>query len=106
MEPQQEENFSLEGFLNCLINNFMLYFLYVWLGGMTVAIVKGELTIELLTFKEDDKVKKKRKKNAEVELATNSRKFLEWALDWMPEKLRFSILRRCCSIADDEDDQL
>ena len=54
MEPQQEENFSLEGFLNCLINNFMLYFLYVWLGGMTVAIVKGELTIELLTFKEDE----------------------------------------------------
>ena len=51
----------MEGFLNHSLNNFMLYFLYVWLGGITVAIVKGEFKIELLTYKEEEKPRGRRK---------------------------------------------
>ena len=50
---QGESRYDASTVLFCAFNNFMLYFLYILLGGITVTFVKGELTLELLTIAED-----------------------------------------------------
>ena len=58
--PQQEETYNAETFMFSIINNWMLYFIYIFLGGIIVASLKGELTIELLTIQDDQDIRKRR----------------------------------------------
>lgn len=75
-------------FLFCAVNNFVLYFIYILLGGITVTFLKGEKTLELLTIAEDDDVSKgKRRNRSKMGDASASQSFkglIEWTFDWMP----------------------
>ena len=51
-------------------NNFMLYMLYIIIGGITVTMIKGELTLELLMIDDESenttKSRRKAKKSTDT----------------------------------------
>lgn len=51
---QDEEHLSLSAFFFRVVNNIFLYILYIILGGIIVANLKGEYTLELLTVEEQE----------------------------------------------------
>ena len=75
-------------FLFCAVNNFVLYFIYILLGGITVTFLKGEKTLELLTTAEDNEVSQgKRRNRSKMGDSSASQSFkglIEWTFDWMP----------------------
>ena len=68
--------------------------MYILIGGMTVAFIKGELTIELLTVDPDrnNDAKLKRKKGKQKAKSTDASikqsltGLLMWTVAWLPEK--------------------
>lgn len=99
---QSEEHLNLSAFFFRVVNNVFLYILYIILGGIIVANLRGEYALELLTVEEpgdtSTQVKGKRRK-AKKEDSTK-KDLIFWFISWMPEKW----INRLTSNADDEDD--
>ena len=68
--------------------------MYILIGGMTVAFIKGELTIELLTVDPDrnndaelkSKKGKQKAKSTDTTIKQSLTGLLMWTVAWLPEK--------------------